>query len=178
MIFYTDFTEDRVGNFARGLKYMSGPVEVVERDGVKVLRATGRSEFLIPVGKRLPERFTLEIDVIAPPTWRQRDACRSRGAASWTAATNRPNVIWNPNGAWIIGSGHERGNQRGQRFPRRCSRALIGNVAHVRVLMDGAYFKMYVNERRMYNIPELAFRRDSVIRVALDGSEEDGRPST
>jgi hypothetical protein len=37
------------------------------------------------------------------------------------------------------------------------------------MLMDGAYFKMYVNERRLYNVPELAFRRDSVIRVLLDG---------
>ncbi|HUF22074.1 MAG TPA: OmpA family protein, partial [Burkholderiales bacterium] len=36
---------------------------------------------------------------------------------------------------------------------------------------DGAYFKMYVNERRIYNIPELAFRRDSVIRVLTTGDE-------
>jgi outer membrane protein OmpA-like peptidoglycan-associated protein len=40
--------------------------------------------------------------------------------------------------------------------------------------MDGAYFKMYANERRMFNIPELAFRRDSVIRMTLGGAEEDG----
>jgi outer membrane protein OmpA-like peptidoglycan-associated protein len=51
---------------------------------------------------------------------------------------------------------------------------VAGNVAHLRVLMDGAYFKMYVNERRLYNVPELAFRRDSVIRVLLGGAEEDG----
>ncbi|MEO7966490.1 MAG: OmpA family protein, partial [Gemmatimonadaceae bacterium] len=42
------------------------------------------------------------------------------------------------------------------------------------VLMDGAYFKMYVNERRLYNIPELAFKRDSVVRVSLGGAEEEG----
>jgi outer membrane protein OmpA-like peptidoglycan-associated protein len=39
--------------------------------------------------------------------------------------------------------------------------------------MDGTYFKMYVNERRLYNLPELAFKRDSVIRVALNASEEE-----
>jgi outer membrane protein OmpA-like peptidoglycan-associated protein len=50
--------------------------------------------------------------------------------------------------------------------------ALKGNVSHIRVLMDSAYFKMYTNERRLYNIPELAFVRDSVIRVQLNGSEE------
>ena len=41
--------------------------------------------------------------------------------------------------------------------------------------MDGAYFKMYTNERRLYNMPELAFRRDSVIRVFVKGSEEPGQ---
>ena len=32
VLFYTDFSEDRVGNFARGLKYLTGPMEIVERD--------------------------------------------------------------------------------------------------------------------------------------------------
>jgi outer membrane protein OmpA-like peptidoglycan-associated protein len=52
---------------------------------------------------------------------------------------------------------------------------LAGKLAHLRVLMDSGYFKMYVNERRLYNIPEFAFRRDSVIRVALAGTEEEGQ---
>jgi outer membrane protein OmpA-like peptidoglycan-associated protein len=33
---------------------------------------------------------------------------------------------------------------------------------------------MYANERRLYNIPEFAFKRDSVIRIALEGAEGDG----
>ena len=66
VLFFTDFSEDRVGNFARGLKYVGGPAEVVEVGGVKMLRSTGRSTFLIPVGAKLPSRFTLEIDVVAP----------------------------------------------------------------------------------------------------------------
>jgi outer membrane protein OmpA-like peptidoglycan-associated protein len=39
--------------------------------------------------------------------------------------------------------------------------------------MDSGYFKMYVNERRLYNIPTLPFRRDSVIRVMVRGSDAD-----
>src|SRR5688572_25233796 len=50
IIFFTDFADDKVGNFARGLKYVSGPAEVVERDGAKVLRSTARSTMLIPTG--------------------------------------------------------------------------------------------------------------------------------
>src|SRR5262249_28346439 len=66
VLFYTDFTEDRVGNFARGLKYLTGPMEIVERDDAKMLRATGTGELLIPLGRKLPQKFTLEIDVLTP----------------------------------------------------------------------------------------------------------------
>src|SRR5688572_12406087 len=69
LLYYTDFSEDRVGNFARRLRYIDGPVEVVDRGGTKMLRATGRSQFLIPLRGTLPERFTLEIDVIPPAEW-------------------------------------------------------------------------------------------------------------
>ena len=54
LLFYTDFSDDRVGNFAGRLKYIDGPVEVVDRGGTNVLRATGRSQFLIPIRGRLP----------------------------------------------------------------------------------------------------------------------------
>jgi outer membrane protein OmpA-like peptidoglycan-associated protein len=46
------------------------------------------------------------------------------------------------------------------------------HTAHVRILMDSGYFKMYANEKRLYNIPELLFRRDSVIRLALVGAAD------
>lgn len=174
VLFFTDFSEDRVGNFARRLEYKSGPVEVVERDGVKVLRATGKSEFLIPLRKRLPERFTLEIDIIAPTTecclfgvmWFEGGAEMDRGDLS-------ADVSWAPHGGVISGGGQSVATS-GVKIPDEMQPALRGGVAHVRVLMDGAYFKMYSNERRLHNIPKLAFKRDSVIRVLLEGSEEDG----
>jgi outer membrane protein OmpA-like peptidoglycan-associated protein len=174
VIFFTDFSEDRVGNFARGLKHRAGPLEVVERGGVKVLRATGRSEFLIPVGKRLPERFTLEIDIIAPNNGQMNEPLSIEGGPTLDRGTKSAAVSWNPFGAWILGSGKDMSNSP-VKIPEEMSSRLVGNVAHVRVLMDSAYFKMYVNERRLYNIPDLAFRRDSVIRVFMAGAEEAGK---
>ena len=73
----------------------------------------------------------------------------------------------------MIGSGQHAGNSV-VKIPPAMVPLLKGQVAHLRVLMDSAYFKMYVNERRLYNIPELAFRRDSVIRMTLWGTEDDG----
>jgi hypothetical protein len=171
VLFYTDFSEDRVGNFARGLRYRSGPVEVIERDGVKLLRSTGQAEFLIPVGKKLPERFTLEIDAIAP---RGSCACYDviafEGGAELDRGDASAEINWQPSGTTIISSAFNRNME--VEIPEAVQEQLKGSLVHVRVLMDGPYFKMYVNERRMYNIPVLPFRRDSVIRVVLHGTEE------
>lgn len=174
VLFYTDFSEDRVGNFARGLKYRSGPIEVVERGGVKVLRATGRSEFLIPVGKRLPDRFTLEIDIIAPDAGMMNEPLAIEGGANFDRGDKSAAVSWNPYNAWILGSGFNMANGT-VKVPEDVAARQVNTVAHIRVLMDSAYFKMYANERRLYNIPELTFRRDSVIRVFMAGSEEAGK---
>ena len=173
VLFYTDFSEDKVGNFARGVKYRGGSAEIVERNDTKVLRATSTAEFLVPVGKKLPERFTLEVDVIAPLSGVMNRALSFEGGAEQAGDEKSAWVTWNPQGAWIQGSGLDM-NSGGAHVPEALASAFAGNMTHIRVLMDGAYFKMYANERRMYNIPELAFRRDSVIRMSLGGGEEDG----
>lgn len=173
VIFYTDFSEDRVGNFARGLKYVSGPAEVVELDGEKVLRATGPSVFLVPLARKLPQRFTLEIDAIAPMSGALHRAVMFEGGEKWLANAQSTAITWNPRGAWYEGSGKNMG-ESGVRVPEEMRPAMTGTVVHLRVLMDSGYFKMYANERRLYNIPEFTFKRDSVIRISLEGAEADG----
>jgi outer membrane protein OmpA-like peptidoglycan-associated protein len=169
VLFYTDFSEDKVGNFARGLKYVSGPVEVVERDDVKMLRSTGRSTFLIPVVGKLPARFTLEMDVLLssdPPTG--YDLVAVEGGPELDRGDQSAEINWAPSVTVIIGGGRS-GEQR---LPDDVAEKAKGAVTHLRILMDSAYFKMYANERRLYNIPELPFRREGVIRVFVKGGEE------
>lgn len=175
VIFYTDFAEDRVGNFARGLKYLSGQMDVVERDGIKMLRATSRSQFLITLSRPLPERFTLEIDVLTPAEQTGGyDLFAFEGGVELDRGDASAEINWQTDGTVIIGGGQNAGTSQ-TRTPEEVQLLLLGEVAHIRVMMDGAYFKMYTNERRVYNIPELGFKRDNAIRVFMRGSEDDGR---
>jgi outer membrane protein OmpA-like peptidoglycan-associated protein len=172
VLFYTDFSEDIVGNFARGLKFKAGSMDVVERDGVKMLRSTSRGEFLVPVGRKLPERFTLEVDVIAPPVAvGGYDLIAFEGGSTWDRDEASAELNWNAGGTAIIGGGQNIGVSQ-YYFPDAVSARQRGQVVHLRVLVDGTYLKFYSNERRVYNIPELGFKRDSVIRFLLKGSEE------
>jgi outer membrane protein OmpA-like peptidoglycan-associated protein len=175
VLFYTDFSEDKVGNFARRLKHVAGPIEVVERDGSKVLRSTGRSVFLIPLATKLPEKFTLEIDIIAPTNAGccGYEVITLEGGPTMDRGDKSVSVNWNSSGGLLMGGGQNAGTST-VKFPDAMQEQVRGRVAHIRVLMDGAYFKMYTNERRMYNIPELWFKRDSVIRIFMNGGEESG----
>ena len=174
VIVYTDFSDDKVGNFSKRLEYTSGSMDVVERDGVKMLRATTVSLFLIPVGRILPERFTLEFDIIAPDV-SGYEAIAFEGGPSRDRGPNSGEIIWHPRkGTGIIGGGQNFGTS-GVPIPESMQPLLIGKVAHIRVLVDGPYFKMYTNEKRMYNIPKFGFKRDSVIWVLLHGGEEPGQ---
>jgi OmpA-OmpF porin, OOP family len=170
ILFFTDFSEDKVGNFARGLKYVGGPMEVIERDGIKVLRSTARSTMLVPVGRILPQRFTLEFDILSMNPG-LNDQLVIEGGKSRGRDDRSAEIDWSPKGTFIIGGGQNAGTSS-VTIPDAVQAQLVGNVAHIRILMDSGYFKMYVNERRMYNNPDLQFRRDSVIRVEVHGSED------
>jgi OOP family OmpA-OmpF porin len=172
VMFYTDFSEDRVGNFARGLKYLTGPMEIVERDDVKMLRSTGVGELLIPLGKKLPPKFTLEIDVLTAANASYGDRVRVEGGKSHVQSDEKSvEISWGPQHLTLHGGGQNRSDSQLHLTDEETGRYL-DRPAHIRILMDSGYFKMYANEKRLYNIPELEFRRDSIIRLALVGAAD------
>jgi OOP family OmpA-OmpF porin len=172
ILFYTDFSEDRVGNFARGLKYLTGSIEIVDRDGVKVLRSTSPSELLIPLGgKKLPQRFTIEVDVITPTTnIGGPDLLAFEGGPAMDRGLKSAEIMWNVKDQGIAGGGTDIGRSQ-KHLPDEEIVPFVGQLTHIRILMDSNYFKMYANERRLYNIPELAFKRDTVVRLKVRGGE-------
>jgi len=174
ILFYTDFSEDRVGNFARGLKYLTGSIEIVERDGTKMLRSTDPSELLIPLGKKpLPQRFTIEVDVISPSVnIGGPDLLAFEGGSSMDRGLKSAEVMWNVKDQGIAGGGTDIGRSQ-KHLPDEEVAPFIGQVTHIRILMDSNYFKMYANEKRLYNMPELKFKRDTVIRLKVRGEEKD-----
>ena len=169
VLFYTDFSEDRVGNFARGLNYLTGPMEIVERDDVKMLRATGVGELLVPLGRQLPQKFTLEVDILTAANGPMGDRVRVEGGTSHLQGDEHSvEISWGPQHSTLHGGGQNRSASQLHLTDDEAAKYL-DRPAHLRILMDSGYFKMYANEKRLYNIPELQFRRDSVIRLALVG---------
>jgi outer membrane protein OmpA-like peptidoglycan-associated protein len=130
---------------------------------------------MLPAGAKLPERFTLEIDVIAPTKHvGGYDIVAFEGGSTWDRSAASAEINWSAGGTLIMGGGQTGGTSTVALSDAVASQ-IPGNVTHIRVLMDGSYFKLYNNERRMYNIPELQFKRDSLIRFLVKGGEEPGQ---
>jgi OmpA-OmpF porin, OOP family len=48
-----------------------------------------------------------------------------------------------------------------------------GNATHVRVLGDGQYIKVYLDEKRLANVPNANFERSKVLSLIVDARSED-----
>jgi outer membrane protein OmpA-like peptidoglycan-associated protein len=169
VIFYTDYADDQVGNFPQRLQFVEGNMEVAELGGQRLMRATSPSAFIIPLPETLPERFTIEIDVINRPSLDGTDFhLRGKAARMDDPATSL--ISWGSDGASLTGgSGGEvkLSNHEANRLRYR------GKATHVRVLGDGKYIKVYLDEKRMANVPNANFERSKVLHLIIDARSED-----
>jgi hypothetical protein len=172
VLFATDFSQDRVGNFPSGLKYVRGPLEVVLVDGVSMLRSIGPAEFIIPLAQPLPQDFTLEFDVVA----RNSNCCSGEelafeGSPELNRSPGSAWVSWHHQYAAILGGGQDMGSST-VRFSEDLQGELKGQLGQIQVMMSGTQFKLFTNGRQIYNIPNLVFRRSNVLRVYLGGLDD------
>lgn len=169
-LFYTDFTDEEVGNFPRRLEFKSGSMEVVELDGVRALKASDASGFVVPLPEVLPAKFTLEIDVINRNS--MGVAAQSIKVYGGTAPKTdfdeeRTRVTYGHLGWDVTGGGT---TARGS-FTSEEAQAAMGQLVSVRVLGDGAYLKLYADGRRLANIPNANFLRGKGLFVAVEGRD-------
>jgi OmpA-OmpF porin, OOP family len=170
-IFFTDFTEDQVGNFPKRLTFKNGQMEVVEIDGgQRALKASSYSQLLIPLPEALPPKFTVELDVI------NRD---SRGVAANTFEISGGNAIndskytvvgWGHNGLSVSGGGVD-----GMSIMAKDAdvQRYVGQPASFRILGDGQALKLYADEKRIANIPNGDFQRGRTLALYLQGRDDE-----
>ena len=170
-LYFTDFTDEQVGNFPKRLTFKTGQMEVVELDGgQRALKASSASELLIPLPEALPQKFTIELDVI------NRD---SRGVAANTFELTGGNA-WNDTKFTVVGWGHNGFSLTGggmQPMDVNANEAhrdrYVGKPASFRILGDGEALKLYADEKRIANIPNAGFQRGRALALYLQGRDDE-----
>jgi outer membrane protein OmpA-like peptidoglycan-associated protein len=145
-------------------------MEVVELEGVRALKASDASGFVVPLPEVLPQKFTLEIDVInrnSMGVGAQSIKVYGGTAAKTDVDTERTRVSYGHTGWDVTGGGTtSQGN-----FTSEEAQAYMGQLVSVRVLGDGNYIKLYADGRRLANIPNANFMRGKGIFVAMEGRD-------
>jgi OmpA-OmpF porin, OOP family len=165
LLFADDFSSDRVGNFPRRLEFVAGSLETVQWQGQQMLRSTAESAFTVSLPEVLPERFTIEFDVhtgsflwdvyvLTEPQRSTYDVAMARGVS-------------------IIKLGRRSG-LTGRDVPEAIADTpeLQAGLVPIRIMADGNYMKVFLNERRIANVPNATIRRGDKVQIWIRGSEE------
>ena len=164
VLFFTDFADDAVGNFPQRLVFKLGNMEVAEIDGQRYLRATAQSNFSIPLPEALPQKFTIEIDVINRKSL-DGPAFQLQGTQLLMRDAKNSSISWGSGGAGLIGGG---GGETPYGYDEATRARYRGKPAQIRILGDGAYIKVYVDERRYVNVPNANFAHTTSLNINLD----------
>jgi outer membrane protein OmpA-like peptidoglycan-associated protein/type II secretory pathway pseudopilin PulG len=156
VLFADDFMQDEVGDFPRRFEFVSGNMEIVEWQQGRWLRLSSTSKFNVVLPEVLPQRYTMEFDFSVP------------GGEMWIY----PDYENNGSYYLIFGNGGVAGVNGPNIGGRSAANAALSDkVVRARVMADGAYVKLYVNDKRLANVPNFGPARTNKILFWVDANE-------
>jgi len=161
-LYVDDFSTDRVGNFPKRLEFGEGNMEIAEWNGNRYLRVTTRdAKFSVVLPQVLPDRFTIEFDATPPNSNISATIEFSPGATS--------HVDYHYFNTKMMGGIDGTG-------PRALGAVRAESAADAlfrfRVMGDGKYVKVYINDTRVANVPNADLGRSNTITFDLSGTED------
>lgn len=172
ILFYEDYSNDKVGDFPRRLEFLNGSMDIVETAGNPWLRATAGSAFAVDLGETLPDRFTLEF----PVAWRHGNqwmrvlfADSDRPVAPRALGNyTRPHLQIDERNTGIFDF------QKDEPYATAPIQGKItGGEAMIRLMADGRHVKVFVGEQRVANIPQVDLGRASKVWFVIADAREE-----
>lgn len=157
VLYYDDFMKDEVGDFPKRMEFKEGALEIVEWQGARYLRSTADSKFFVVLPEVLPERFTMEFDYTIP----------SNGAVWISLGDEYKRMEFGGNGSTRIYNQETKINANAESVDRDTDKLRRG-----RVLADGKYVKVYLDDKRMLNVPNADLGRSNKILFYTDATAE------
>jgi outer membrane protein OmpA-like peptidoglycan-associated protein len=154
VLYVDDFTGDEVGDFPKRMEFKEGALEIVDWQGTRYLRATNDSKFYLTLPEILPERFTMEFDYSIPT-----------GGEVWISlGDENKRIEFGGDGNAVVYNQETKINASGQLADNE-----RGKLRRARVLADGKYVKVYLDDTRVLNVPNGDIGRSDKILFYTDG---------
>jgi OmpA-OmpF porin, OOP family len=167
VLFADDFTRDNVGDFPRRLEFVRGNMEVAEWQGERWLRGTTwPSSFAITLPETLPERFTVEMEVVPGSdgnhmNLRFSEESRQNATQHFVAVRYFQNKV--NGGITTLKSVGSTGNTQNE--------IRAGTPFTLRIMADGKYVKVYAAGTRIANMPNAELGRTGKIEIEMPGHD-------
>jgi outer membrane protein OmpA-like peptidoglycan-associated protein len=154
VIFFDDYQRDRVGDFPRRFDLLGGNWEVVEARGQRFVRATSGGAIRLDLPETLPDRFTLEFPVSV-----------AHGNASLVVTTAPDRKFSGSSISFRYASAGLQavGKQGPEIMTTKRTEARGGVLVTLRVMADGEYMKVYLDDHRVVNAPNAVFPRTNTL---------------
>ncbi len=172
VLFADDWSADQVGDFPRRVELVRGNWDIVEWQGRRLLRHTGprHGAVAIHLPEALPERFTIETEVYFPEVNQQLAVTTERAERN----------VGELAGNWFQIARNGTGVKKGQGASVEALNRVTGTVDEaltaIRIMADGRYVKVYVNERRVANVPNAELARTEWIYLENTYSADEEHP--
>ena len=160
VIFAEDFAKDNIGDFPKRFELRRGNFEVAKWQGQQYLRTNSGGVVVIPLPEVLPSRFTFEADYSGSNGW-----SLEVNFADPDAVDNLVEASFAPGNGQLAGPGVNSSAEMPE--------AAIKPIAHVALMADGKYVKLYVNGVRLANVPNANIGRGKVVVVSVPGSNDE-----
>jgi hypothetical protein len=164
-----DFQGTPVGVFPQSLRLLQGNLEVVDKNGVRMLRASSPSELVINLPETLPPKFTVEVDLIPKACCNPADLMLE-GVISGSRSSVSAQLTWKPGHLMVVGGNPQMFQMD---MPEAISATLPSALTRVAVSFDNETVTMYTNGKRLYTLADRKFVRGTVMRVSLGGQDDD-----
>ncbi len=154
ILFADDFSKDVVGDFPRRLEFKAGALEIVESEGTRWLRATGDSRWYVPLGETRPDRFTMEFDYYI------------HSGEVWIYFGEDENILLSFSNVGGAGLSNSKAGVNARYSPPGSTDP---QVRRARIMVDGSYAKVYLDDKRVLNVPNAGLEHGNRIQFYTDG---------
>lgn len=154
-MFYEDFSGEDIGDFPARMKLSSGNVEVANVKGQKMLRSAETALVYVVFTEKLPDRFTIELNMHTPTV--------TTPLAIYTSGGNKNRIGCYPNSAYVHAEAKSESKAPGNNTT---------GFFNCRFTVDTRYVRGYIDSTRTANAPGVTFARTDTLFIELPGGSK------
>lgn len=154
VIFQEDFSKDPVGDLPLRVTVLGGNWEIAQVGTRRLLRNVNSAWMMIPLPETLPEKFTVELDLQHTFGWDTEVRFIDPDSSDYDEAKfgSKPGI--------------------GDFSSSAPDDAASNKMYHARIMVDGAHAKVYMNGKRVANVPQAKLGRANAIWIYGPGEED------